>query len=509
MRVGISAAYAKIKKAAFDLTTDERAAEIYDQYTGHFNEKNLSDYLKENNLERTEENIDKYFRKYDGISRENVEEEITAKYVMNDARVNRLFDRLGDRSTWRKFLDVVSDFREVISERFSGKGEDEQLLVSQSKSIEKTILQALGADYAAERVMRNYGYDGKEAYGERTEAKEKTDGTVKYEIKYPKYSKETIEKNQESLAQMESVRRIDESKLERSGKRPSEMFEEYFEKLGNNIHSEEFGDIGLTHSGVKSEIRHGITAEKLASIEAIKDVIDNGKVIFYGAKERGAERIVVCAPIEIGSKSYYMGVMLQRDANSQRLYLHNVVIDEKTSKSARADLLTTGAVENNDRLFITSILQKALDVKNSGEIAQKKNLPDTKVTDRAYLDAVKRGDTETAERMVREAARNAMLDTKIVDEDGYPLIVYHGTSERFNEFDMSKGRSTMDIQGAFFSPWELDAKGYGDRVGAYFLDLHNPAEESVAYPPQIRPENRLRYLLYPPGMVYFEEKIRF
>lgn len=166
LRYTNSAAYAKIKKAAFDLTTDERAAEIYDQYTGHFNEKNLSDYLKENNLERTEENIDKYFEKYDGISRENVEEEITAKYVMNDARVNRLFDRLGDRSTWRKFLDAVSDFRKAISERFSGKSEDEQLLVRQSGSIEKTILQALGADYAAERVMRSYGYDGKEAYGE-------------------------------------------------------------------------------------------------------------------------------------------------------------------------------------------------------------------------------------------------------------------------------------------------------------------------------------------------------
>lgn len=178
LRYTNSAAYAKIKKAAFDLTTDERAAEIYDQYTGHFNEKNLSDYLKENNLERTEENIDKYFEKYDGISRENVEEEITAKYVMNDARVNRLFDRLGDRSTWRKFLDAVSDFRKVISERFSGKGEDEQLLVSQSKSIEKTILKALGADYAAERVMRAYGYDGKEAYGERGTGNRKFDIAV-------------------------------------------------------------------------------------------------------------------------------------------------------------------------------------------------------------------------------------------------------------------------------------------------------------------------------------------
>ena len=43
------------------------------------------------------------------------------------------------------------------------------------------------------------------------------------------------------------------------------------------------------------------------------------------AKESGVERIVVCAPIKIGKNDYYMGVMLQRDARQQRLYLHNIV----------------------------------------------------------------------------------------------------------------------------------------------------------------------------------------
>lgn len=205
-------------------------------------------------------------------------------------------------------------------------------------------------------------------------------------------------------------------------------------------------------------------------------------------------------------KPYTVTINVKEKENGQFVYSFSA---EKNSESATHQTLhaDVGSAKSttNGKLTNNSISQKS---EKSTEI-QKKNLADAKATDRVYLDAVKRGDTETAERMVREAAKNAMPDTKIVDEDGYPLIVYHGTSERFNEFDMSKGRSTMDIQGAFFSPWELDAKGYGDRVGAYFLDLYNPAEESVAYPLQIRPENRLRYLLYPPGMVYFEEKIRF
>lgn len=72
-------------------------------------------------------------------------------------------------------------------------------------------------------------------------------------------------------------------------------------------------------------------------------------------------------------------------------------------------------------------------------------------------------------------------DSKVVDEDGKPLVVYHGTDADFTAFDMSKGRANMDIQGAFFSPYQEDAEGYGGKVGAYYLRIENPASESVAY----------------------------
>ncbi len=72
-------------------------------------------------------------------------------------------------------------------------------------------------------------------------------------------------------------------------------------------------------------------------------------------------------------------------------------------------------------------------------------------------------------------------DSKIRDEDGNLLVVYHGTSEKFTVFDRAKGRANMDIQGSFFSPWEIDAGGYGENVGAYYLNIKNPASESEAY----------------------------
>lgn len=90
-------------------------------------------------------------------------------------------------------------------------------------------------------------------------------------------------------------------------------------------------------------------------------------------------------------------------------------------------------------------------------------------------------DTDSEGNTLTEQQRSYFKDSKIVDEDGNLRVVYHGSSENFNTFDVSKGRANMDIQGSFFSPWDIDAQGYGDNVRAFYLNIKNPAPESVAY----------------------------
>ena len=91
--------------------------------------------------------------------------------------------------------------------------------------------------------------------------------------------------------------------------------------------------------------------------------------------------------------------------------------------------------------------------------------------------------TETLQfkRWFGDWQKNPKNASKVVDENGKPLIVYHGTDAEFDAFDQTKGRSGMDIQGMFFSPWELDAKGYGKNVGKFYLNMRNPADETTAY----------------------------
>lgn len=65
--------------------------------------------------------------------------------------------------------------------------------------------------------------------------------------------------------------------------------------------------------------------------------------------ENDVERIVVAAPIKIGEVDYYMGVMLQRDTQNQRLYLHNVVAvkAERQALLHKITVLRTGPVKMN------------------------------------------------------------------------------------------------------------------------------------------------------------------
>lgn len=289
-------------------------------------------------------------------------------------------------------------------------------------------------------------------------------------------SKDRITKNINDLALMDSVYAVDKSKLNKTGKKPSDLFKEYFDSWKNSLDSEELGTIALRKSSVKSEIRHGVTAEKIASIEAIPTVIKKGKIIFVETKSGSdVQRIVVAAPIKIGSNSYYMGVMLQRDNQNQALYLHNIAIEKEASKLTQADLLTTGADANNERLFITSILQNALIVKYKKELSTNSTTPDTqnqarvtKEQDSAYMEAVKNGDTETAQRMVEEAAKKA----------GYAVKAYHGTDSDFNVYSYETiGQATgVGIlgEGFYFTDKKGLAKVYGKNIKASYLSLENP-----------------------------------
>lgn len=70
---------------------------------------------------------------------------------------------------------------------------------------------------------------------------------------------------------------------------------------------------------------------------------------------------------------------------------------------------------------------------------------------------------------------NPEMASKVVDENGEPLVVYHGSNEMFNTFNISKKRYNVHDKGIFFTTTEDRAKRYGNNIIAAFINLRNPS----------------------------------
>ena len=68
---------------------------------------------------------------------------------------------------------------------------------------------------------------------------------------------------------------------------------------------------------------------------------------------------------------------------------------------------------------------------------------------------------------------------KVINADGTPKVVYHGTSEKFTVFDITKSRSydeklNYDMPGFYFSESADESGAYGDSLGQFYINIKNP-----------------------------------
>jgi hypothetical protein len=65
--------------------------------------------------------------------------------------------------------------------------------------------------------------------------------------------------------------------------------------------------------------------------------------------------------------------------------------------------------------------------------------------------------------------------SKVIDENGEPLVVYHGTNDKFNTFDTKLNRRGSDFgAGAYFSSKKENSKSYGKILIEAFLNIREP-----------------------------------
>ena len=277
---------------------------------------------------------------------EEIEEELVANAVgviLNDRRTAEEFAKrflARDTKVRKAFMRILDNLREYLKRTIAAiKGEADfrqtELLEKRAGAIEE-IRQAMFD--AMEGLQNNGQAETTSKKAKKLSPRLETNFAEKYSI--------DIQANRNEIAQMEAVAKLTGNEFAKSETSLPDMIAAYFSKIGNSVHHALLGDIVLDRRGIKDDIAHGIGRRKAAAFMAIPEVIRNGKIvdIRYDWKNRGYDTVILAAPIKIGTESYLMGVVVNKNVETDRLYVHEVLA---INKEGQQSLFKTGGPVKN------------------------------------------------------------------------------------------------------------------------------------------------------------------
>lgn len=392
--------------------------------------------------------------------------------LRNTEAVQRLANE--NRSLAEKIRDWIGDFVKKLRAAFKGdRATHDEARAMLDRMVE---LQKLWDDALVDAAKVKAAKENTAGDGSVQEQASKT----QYQIKYPRFTEKDIERNSVTLQSMSPVEHLTGDELGARNLPLKTRVTDYFNSLGNNVYTEQFGDVALKNSSVHSEFRHGNTLNKVATYAAIPAVMKNEYVIYAKPKnDMGLERIVVAAPVTVGesAEKMYVAVMLQRDTQNQRLYLHDVVTEteKELSASSNEHLNTTGPKATSKELYATNILLDALRVKGDVRASDENSN-----TGNPGGSQNQRGVKEKFS--LRDSAGNALTaeqqeffkDSQVRDDDGRLKVMYRGGNSDFTVFDRRKSKhSNLYGRGFYFTDSESHAQQYGN-ARAFYLNIQHP-----------------------------------
>lgn len=338
-----------------------------------------------------------------------------------------------------------------------------QAVIDQSEMIQKRwdkALEAATKNYNAEQTAGNQQQESSlKAAAQTTGVKyqkigTREDGIEVYEMSDEVRAMNWKQRKQKFIDLMRNEYRGKTARFKRNGHTYFASFDDV--DVRKNI----YGDKDSDTAGKDAKITAGASGD-------IFDLVENASW-FGGEKDRGK-----------GNQNEAHKDVLYWD-----YYLKTVQIDDKVfDLLANVRRKKSGSFVYNLELYE----RKDLEVASPPGLSEEKphvGVPTTSgknVPENGAKVKKKMQEWDSSGKELSTQQQNYFADSKIRDEDGNLIPVYHGTEADFTVFDRTKSRANMDIQGNFFSPWELDAQGYGSKVGVYYLNIKNPAPESVAY----------------------------
>ena len=272
-----------------------------------------------------------------------------------------------------------------------------------------------------------------------------------------------------------------------------------FAKAGGKAESPELGDVVLNRRSAKDSLAHGkFNPYKNMAFAAVKDVLEHGAVMARDTNEYGEESAYVSAPVSINGKENIVTVVVHKNNDVQRMYLHSVSTKENLLKPRVSGTLGNESRTHSGSLTsadVHNILHEALIYKPKADrtaldpssdnlmaaIAKLGGLNKDEVVREWGIDPKDKIPAPVFGMPVLRRTKGRSIDAmvEVLAEAGYLPVDSHGKADvRDLEERFSDGLSGQDWYSRHYVPRE-ERKAGEDVVNPYALNAVRLDEASL------------------------------
>ena len=152
-------------------------------------------------------------------------------------------------------------------------------------------------------------------------------------------------------------------------------------------------------------------------------------------------------------------------------------LSRATNKTARAE---RARVERVEGMLLNALAEKGLTYQNGKVISARPPEEKENTAEAVDDEAVRFSKTDSLGNVLTDAQQRYFENSKVRDENGRLLVMYHGTSRNFNTFLRSKmGKNGLNLgEGFYFTPNKSQAERYTEgknpRIIEAYLNIRNP-----------------------------------
>lgn len=179
-----------------------------------------------------------------------------------------------------------------------------------------------------------------------------------------------LSNNADKFNQEEKVFDVEYKTISKKGK-TSEAIANYFKSIGGIAVNPHLGVVELNKKGAKTTVFHGISGDKFSAVAAIKDVIENGKIIAhdFNWKNRGYDTYLIAGRGYINGQDAVVGVIVKnypKSNQNNKFYLHEIIkigashtaVDNNTIRVNEQTPINNTNISQNDN-DVNSIVRKS------------------------------------------------------------------------------------------------------------------------------------------------------